>query len=220
MYITNSLITYTYRIIYLVICGIGLFMHIDFGDFDENIRMFSFFTLQMNLVCFITYIILARETAIELKHPVSASIHRNRFLNLRGMVLLAIIIVFLAYNFVLRNTGFTMLKGCPTTITVNDIYVHYLVPAMTFLDWLFFQPKGNFTIIDPFIWLILPLGYYCIVNIKTVFTSAGYPYYFINIDELGLNTVLNNAFLFMIICLTLGYLIVIFDRLLKHLNKK
>lgn len=216
MYISNSLITYTYRIIYLVICGIGILMHVDLFNFNENVRMFSFFTLQMNLICFVTYIILAKETSIELKHPLSASIHRNRFLNLRGMVLLAIIIVFLAYNFVLRNTGFTMLKDCPTTITINDIYVHYLVPGMTFLDWLLFQPKGNFTIIDPFIWLILPLGYYCIINIKTVFTSAGYPYYFINIDELGLNTVLNNAFLFTIICLILGYLIVILDKLIIH----
>ena len=216
MYISNSLITYTYRIIYVAICGIGLIMHIDVKDFDENVRMLSFFTIQMNLVCFVTYIILAKETATELKHPASASIHRIRFLNLRGMVMLAIIIVFLAYNFVLRNTGFTMLKDCPTTITTNDIFVHYLIPGMTFLDWLLFQPKGNFTIIDPFIWLILPIGYYCIVNIKTVFTSAGYPYYFINIDELGLNTVLNNALIFMIVCLIVGYLIVIIDRILKH----
>lgn len=216
MYISNPLITYTYRIIFLSICGIGLFMHIDFNSLNENIRMFSFFTIQMNLACFVTYIFLARESIAELKHPHSAYIHRNRFPNLRGMVMLAIIIVFLAYNFVLRNSGFSMLKDCPTTITTNDIFVHYLVPGMTFLDWLLFQPKGSFGIVDPFIWLILPLGYYCIVNIKTVLTSAGYPYYFINIDELGLNTVINNAFIFMIVCLIVGYLIVIIDRILKH----
>ncbi|MBE5926306.1 MAG: hypothetical protein E7270_05020 [Lachnospiraceae bacterium] len=218
MYISSPIIAYTYRIVYISICAIGLLMHINLFDFNENIRMFSFFTIQMNLVCFITYIILARETALELKHPRSACLHRNRFPNLRGMVMLGIIIVFLAYNFVLRNTGFSMLRDCPTTITTNDIFVHYLVPGMTFLDWILFQPKGNFMLIDPFIWLILPIGYYCIINIKTIFTSAGYPYYFINIDELGLNTVINNAFLFMIICLIVGYLIVITDRILKHFS--
>lgn len=194
-------------------------MHIDFNNINTNLKMLSFFTIQMNLVCFITYIILAKETAREFKHPLSAYIHRNRFQNLRGMVLLAIIIVFLAYNFVLRNTGFNMLKDCPTHITSNDIYVHYLVPGMTFLDWLLFQPKGNFSVIDPFIWLILPIGYYCIINIKTVFTSASYPYYFININELGLNTVINNAFLFTIVCLIIGFLLLILDKLLKSLNK-
>lgn len=214
MYISNSYFAFTYRVIYLIICFTGLIRHFTPDSLSKNIHMLSYFTIQMNLACFILFCFLVKDTFFEIKYKIILK-YRSRHNLIRGMILVAIIIVFLAYNFVLKNTNFSMAKGCPTTITLNDIFVHYLVPIMTFLDWLLFQPKGIFHARDPIIWLTLPICYYFIINIKTVLNACSYPYYFIDINKLGLHTVLNNAVLFVIICLITGYLLVGLDKLLS-----
>lgn len=222
MYISNPKLTFTYRLFYLIICGTGLLMHYSPDNAKANMKMLSYFTIQMNLLCFILFAFLLQYTYRELKAtaPAEREQLRKKLSTFRGMVLVSIIIVFLAYNFVLKNTGFSMARGCPTTITAKDIFVHYLVPIMTFLDWLLFEPKGQFQYADPFLWLFLPICYYCIINIKTVFHTCSYPYYFIDIDQLGLHTVLNNAFLFVLVCLVIGYGITLFDRLLLLIYRK
>lgn len=216
MYIKNPYITFTYRLLLLTICGIGIFRHFSFGNFDSNVKMFSYFTIQMNIFCFFLYFFILKNTFKEFQVSSGIAFNlRNKYKLLRGMALASIIIVFLAYNFVLKNSGFSMAKGCPTTVTTNDIFVHYLVPIMTVIDWFLFQPKGHFEAIDPFIWLFLPVCYYCLINVKTVFKASSYPYYFIDINELGLRTVLYNAFIFMLICLFLGYIILLIDKILS-----
>lgn len=222
MYIANSYITFCYRFLYLIICGIGLLLHYSPGNSNNNFKMLSYFTIQMNLLCFLLFAFLLQASYDELKTKdiKQKKLLRSKFPICRGMVLISIIIVFLAYNFVLKNTGFSMAKGCPTTITSNDIFVHYLVPSMTFFDWLLFEPKGQFQYFDPFLWLFLPICYYCIINVKNVFHACSYPYYFIDIDELGLYTVLNNAFLFMLVCLVIGYSIFFLDKLFSCIGRR
>ncbi len=214
MYISNSYIAFTYRLIYVFLCAIGLLRHYTPHSLQDNIKMMSYFTIQTNLFCLILFLVLLQNTAREIKAHSTLN-YRKKLKSLRGMALVSMIIVFLAYNFVLKNTDFSMAKGCPTTITINDIFVHYIVPIMTVIDWLFFQPKGDFEGLDPFLWLFLPITYYCMINIKTVFNACSYPYYFIDIDKLGLRTVLNNAMLFMIVCLIIGYIILLLDKMLS-----
>ncbi len=49
----------------------------------------------------------------------------------------------------------------------RDIYVHYLIPALTLADWLLFEPKGKFKKYDPLLWLIPTLTYF----LTTIFKS-------------------------------------------------
>lgn len=214
MYISNTYIVFFYRLIYIFICINGLSRHFFPFSLSSSIHMISYFTIQSNILCLVLYIILLLDTIKEFYLPDLKSSIRKKHSLLRGMMIMSITLVFLAYNIVLKCKGFTMLHGTSCHLTINDVYVHYLIPIMTIIDWLLFQEKNSFSFVDPFFWLILPASYYLIINIKTIFQSCSYPYYFIDIDKLGLSTVLNNALLCICVCLVLGYIIVIIDKTL------
>ncbi len=215
MFISNTYIVFFYRLIYIFICVNGLKRHFFPFSIKKSMRMFSYFTIQTNILCLLLFIILLMDTIKEFYLPESKTTIRKKHQKLRGMIIMSITVVFFAYNFVLKYSGFSMAHDISYHITVNDIYVHYLIPIMTITDWILFEEKNSFTFTDPFIWLLLPASYYLIINIKTIFQSCSYPYYFIDIDKLGLSTVLNNALLCVCVCLVLGYLIVIIDKALS-----
>ena len=47
-----------YRITFIIICGIGIFIHFDLNDRDYNAHEFSFFTLWSNIFCLVFMCVL------------------------------------------------------------------------------------------------------------------------------------------------------------------
>ena len=151
------------------------------------------------------------------------------------MALLSIIITFLTYHFVLNGSGFSMTEDTSTVIlrtvtressilipppSERDIYVHYLIPALTLTDWLLFEPKGKFKKYDPLLWLIPTLTYFLMTIIRCEVFSNEYPYSFLNLNRLGIFNVAAIILAFVVISLFLGYLIVGFDLILAHRKKR
>lgn len=65
-----------------------------------------------------------------------------------------------------------------------DHGVHTIVPAMTFIWWLFFLPKAPFQMSQIPSWVIWPLFYCGYILIRASF-SGFYPYPFLNLPALG-----------------------------------
>lgn len=61
---------------------------------------------------------------------------------------------------------------------------HTVNPILLFLIWVLFAPKNALTWRDPFYWLIWPLVYVSAAVLRGQI-SGFYPYFFLNISELG-----------------------------------
>lgn len=233
MYFKNPYYSLGYRFFYLCICGYGIFLHFSLDDISYTTHMFSYFTIQCNIFCFIVFFILFSSSLLTIQYPNESL--KMYFTHLNGMALLSIIITFLTYHFVLDGSGFSMLERTNETILTTitsesnfqvpplverDIYVHYLVPALTLLDWLLFEPKGKFKKYDPLLWLIPTLTYFFMTIIRCEVFSKDYPYSFLNLSNLGVLNVLSIILAFTIISLFLGYIIVGFDLILAHRHKQ
>lgn len=195
--------------------------------------MFSYFTVQCNIFCFIVFFILFLSSLLSIQYPNEDV--KMYFTHLNGMALLSIIITFLTYHFVLNGSGFSMTEDTSTVIlsavtrkssilipppSERDIYVHYLIPALTLTDWLLFEPKGKFKKYDPLLWLIPTLTYFLMTIIRCEVFSNEYPYSFLNLNRLGIFNVAAIILAFVVISLFLGYLIVGFDLILAHRKKR
>ena len=227
MYIKNKSFTLTYRLSYLGMCGYGILRHFSVTNSIRNINMLSYFTIQSNILCFVMMLFsvihvircIIKEEEIE---------YNRIHLFFRGMAFLAITITFFTYSIVLTKMGFSMDGAKTSGLTINDVFVHYMIPVLTWIDYLLFQPKPAYRKGDPFKWLWGPFIYFVFILIRGRYFEEGealvgikrYPYFFMDAEKYGYGYVFTYAIVFLMICICVGYLIWLLDFIIGMLYTK
>ncbi len=171
---------------------------------ETIIRFFSFFTILTNILVaiFFTYRIFspsAKQFAIFNKKEALTAL--TTF----------ILIVGLVYQFVLR--GIWEPKGIQFIV---DELLHTVIPLLMLIYWIAFSIKERSAFRDSVIWLLYPLFYLFFVLVRGSFSNY-YPYPFLNIQEIGIEKVLFNSFLvLLLIVLIYCILISIKNRITKY----
>ncbi|MFA8384897.1 MAG: Pr6Pr family membrane protein [Pelagibaca sp.] len=129
-------------------------------------------------------------------------------------LLLSIIIVAAVYHALLAHLNeFTGLDA------IVDALLHTVVPVGFGVFWVVFVPKADLRFADILPWLILPLVY-CIYAMARAQVDGVYPYFFLNIDNLGLARTALNIVGLLIAFAGVGALIVLLARGLVRLGKR
>lgn len=127
-----------------------------------------------------------------------------------GATTLAILLVGIVYFLLLRG-----LLELSAGALLADRLLHMVTPALVPLWWLAFAPKGGLRPRDPWLWALLPLGYFAYALAR----GAGdglYPYPFMNVARLGWGQTLLNGLLIAAGFLLAGYLLMLLDRALAR----
>ena len=227
MYIKNNRINLIFRITYLLVCGIGIIGHFSFNDKVKNINMLSYFTIQSNIVCFFVMLCSIGHSFISIRRKEYRNYARIH-LFLKGLALLMITITFLTYNMVLTGNGFSMTASASMDLTVIDKIVHFVVPALTWIEFLVFQPKGSFKVVDPLRWLLAPVVYFIFIMIKAKYVEPAtygegikkYPYFFMDVETYGPWFVIKYVLIFTLATLVIGYIIRTIDFILGMIYTK
>ena len=96
---------------------------------------------------------------------------------------------------------------------VADVILHYVMPILLVIDWLFLVSKETLKTTDTFSWLAYPIVYLIWTYIHGAYSSY-YPYPFLNNSEPGIARVLLNEAGLLIVFLILGFVLVTGGRLL------
>lgn len=181
----------------------GLVMAGDFdtGPFARTINFFSFNTV-------ITNILVALALTMPIIAPQSALGQFFSRPTVRTAITAYMIIVMAVVYFILRHL--TKLEGWDL---VADVILHYVMPVLFVIDWLFLVPKHTLKVHDTIAWLAYPIVYLAWTFIHGAY-SGFYPYPFLNNDELGIARVLLNEAGLLIVFLILGFVLVTGGRLL------
>lgn len=167
---------------------------------------FSYFTTQTNVLGVLAMLAPAFWPDTRLGRWASSE-------GVRAAATMYLTVVGLIFHFVLSATW------KPTgAAALGNLVVHYIMPVAMLLDWLLFVPKGRLRWIDPAKWLLFPLVY----GLWTAVHGAligWYPYFFIDIGELGWTRALQNYGLLLGFFLIVGLVIVAIDRGLSALGK-
>lgn len=135
-------------------------------------RFFGYFTIITNLVC---AVIMALTAVGTLKRP-----------KLLSAVTVYMTLLCLIYWLLLSKnnvqTGWNLLV---------DSTLHYVVPILTLVAWIGLFPKANLTWSDPVKWLAYPIGYSVYSLARGAF-EGWYPYFFLDVGNLGYGRVLVN----------------------------
>lgn len=143
------------------------------------------------------------------------SLASTSFLRLKAGVTMSILLTFLVYTVLLAP-----IAAPEDFYNWKNYTLHYLVPILFFIDWLFFDEKGHYQLWDPFHWTLVPLVYMAFSLIKGfVFRipipdqkESPYPYFFLNVEKIGWDGFLVYATAIFILYVVLGYLMVLIKR--------
>ena len=172
----------------------------DVSIFESVLRFFSYFTILTNLLITIYFsaLVIFRK--------------RQTFFNKPGTLsALAAFMIFvgLAYHILLRSlwnpSGLTM---------VLDETHHTIIPLATIIFWYLYENKSMISYKKSSVWVLYPVLYLTWVLIRGHFASF-YPYYFLDVNTLGLQQVLINAFGLLIIIVVLLFICLFIGKKIK-----
>ncbi|ACN83254.1 Pr6Pr family membrane protein [Brachyspira hyodysenteriae] len=209
---TKTNFSIIYKIIIIIIGSFAVLHGFFYDNFKLDIETAYYFTYQSNILV-IVYFILDIINIIKKKET-----FYPRF---KGAVTMSITVTFLVYHFLLSPTADDY-KGLYYT---RNIILHYILPIMTIFDYIIFDKKGIYKIVDPLLWLIIPFVYFAFILIRARIGSpfsdgSYYPYFFVDIDKYGLKTVLRNVFFITLFFDFLGYIEYFIDRFFNKVISK
>lgn len=178
-------------------------------DCPRHGELFSYFTIQSNVMCLIMMFWKLR------KEPPAL---------FRGLAVVCITLTFLVYNFMLRPADFTI-ANMGNLKNISNLFAHYMVPACIWIDYLLFTPKGSMKWYYPIIWICYPVLYlaYIMLIYKPIggtFIVEGevcnVPYFFLDTEVLGIGGVTLWCLAIAAVILLLSYLFLLLDKILSH----
>jgi hypothetical protein len=175
-------------------------------SFTRTINFFSFNTI-------ITNILVALAFTLPIIAPQSALGQFFSRPTVRTALTAYMIIVMGVVYVILRHL--TKLEGWDL---VADVILHYIMPVLFVIDWLFLVPKQTLKLSDTIAWLAYPIVYLLWTFIHGAY-SGFYPYPFLNHSELGIARVLLNEAGLLVIFLVLGFVLVTGGQLLDKARK-
>ncbi|WP_329062968.1 Pr6Pr family membrane protein [Amycolatopsis sp. NBC_01480] len=168
-------------------------------------RLFSYFTIQSNLILLAAALVLAARPAFD------GRVWRV----VRLDALLGILITGLVYAIVLAPD--IHLTGWALTATIG---FHYLSPWAAVAAWLLLGPRpgtGSWgTVAAAFLW---PVAWLVYIFVQGAFTHW-YPYPFMDVTKIGFGTAVRNALLVVVVALVFAALVKLLDRRLPALQRR
>lgn len=128
-----------------------------------------------------------------------------------GIVLLLNVLVLLFFHF--------SINGGVTLQNLALLILHAILPLAVIFDYFKFCTHGSFKIYYPVLWIIAPFAFLASSYILIQNDAINYPYFFMNNKAYGVKPVLYLIFVVFIVHLILGFILVLFDKVLS-LNRK
>lgn len=195
-----------FRTVYVTLGAVGIFASLGWFDRSYNTNWYVYYTNLSNYICW---------TVMFISLIASAKGKRTVLPHFRFYCLIMIMVTFFVYNILLSDEYTTYEYFTNISCTL----LHCVLPAMFFLDWIFFTERRCVRWFDPLASAVMPLIYVAFVVLRGRFIDAGakdvvvYPYFFLDKDKLGVSGFALWIVVLVAVFVLLGYLLYAFDKI-------
>lgn len=194
-----------------IIASFGTFNYVWRGDFYVH------FTNLSNYLCIG---IMFAELIQTIKKKDDSYVNTVPLLKFIGV--LAILLTFIVFNFILAGD-----RDMYLNFQINSVLFHIILPIMYILDWFLFYEKGKVKLTYPLCSTAFPLLYVIFIFIRAWILNFDpsvpyiYPYFFLDLNKLGVVGVIKWVILLSIGFILGGFLLYGIDKaIVKIKNKK
>lgn len=222
--VKNRTVQLIFQSIYIGISIIAVLASLGLFDMAYRWDFYVHFTNLSNYLCAIIMLLELRDTAKK-----NADSFVTTFPIFKFVALLAILLTFIIYNFVLAQR-----RDIKESFVVSSVTLHIILPLMFTLDYILFYEHGKVKWYYPILSTIFPLLYVTFIYVHAAIRNFDasiyypgrrdpfiYPYFFLNLEKLGVIGVVKYILIILVIFIVFGYVIVLIDKsLYKMINKK
>ncbi len=190
-----------YRTVYVALVAAAVAINFGFFRGRAYWHILNYYTLLSNIACLVFFAAML--------------VRRRPAPRAEGAIAYCIAITGIIYATMLAPADFA--EG--NFFTFQNIVLHYVGPVMVIVDWLLFCPRRRIRTTDPLLWLLIPLGYFGYILVRSTFagnigtTDSPFPYDFIDpAVQGGWGPMLGGVGFIALGMLALGYLILLLDR--------
>ena len=216
--IKNRIAQVVFQTVYCVLGLLGLLSSLGYFNADFNNEFYVYYTNLSNYICIgVMAVMLVRTVK-------SASKKQDGFCDtaptFNFMCLIMIMVTFLVYN---------ILLAVENTVTeyftsMSIMIMHVILPVMFILNWILFYEHGKMKWYQPLLCLIMPLAYVAFILIRAQILGNAtdaviYPYFFLNVNELGWGGFFRWIAILLVIFDAIGYLFFALDHI-KTIKRK
>ena len=189
----------------IICCLIGLTVHKDMYEHRVRRDFYCYYTNLSNLVVLLYFSLAA--PLLYAKAPLRRLIPLAEFSVTMAILLTHLVFHFVIFPAVKAQGGPLMHDRESRILAVDNLFIHYLVPWLTVLYWVFCAPqKHRVSLPGALLWTLLPLGYALCIFLRAGRrgpirgTQSAYPYPFLNAEVLGVRRTLRNCVVLYAIC--------------------
>ena len=199
-------------------CALGFIGIVaSFGIFDDVLNpRWDFYVHFTNLSNYLCIAIVFAELVQTAKKRVDSYVSAAPFLKFIGV--LAILLTFFVFNFLLAGQPD---RDPQANWRISSISFHVILPIMYVLDWLLFYEHKKVRWFYPLASVIFPVLYVAFVFVRAAIVNFNpdvpylYPYFFLNLDNLGVAGVAKWVAMLIAGFIALGYIFYVIDMLIK-----
>ena len=196
-------------------CTLGILGIVaSFGTFNYEFRsdFYVHFTNLSNYLCIGIMVVELIETIKKKENSYTTKLPLLKFVGLT-----AILLTFCIFNFILAGDREMYLN-----FMINSVLFHIVLPIMYIVDWVLFYEHKNIKWTYPLISVIFPIVYAIFIFIRAWILDFNpeapyiYPYFFLDLNELGVNGVIKWIGILSIVFIVVGYVIFGLDKISKR----
>ena len=199
-------------------CTLGILGIIaSFGVFNYTFRS-DFYVHFTNLSNYFCIAIMFIELVETIKKNKDDYVTKHPLLKFIG--LLAILLTFIIFNFILAGD-----REPELNFYINSVLFHIVLPIMYLIDWILFYEHKKIKWNYPLISVTFPVIYAIFIFTRAWILDFNpkapyiYPYFFLNLDELGITGVIKWIGILSIVFIVLGYIMYGLDKILVKKKK-
>lgn len=137
--------------------------------------------------------------------------HNKKVRTLKFMTTIMIMVTFLVYSILLGNPF-----SADFWLSLGNMAKHVVVPVLFILDFFLFDEHGTVGVLDPLKSVVIPLIYVgYIMILGAAIEGFKYPYFFLDVNELGYGGVAVWVLILLVVFIAIGYLMWLYDKLTK-----
>lgn len=158
----NSAFSLIYRLVFLAL-ELYAFLNTVGRELTRFIYSLRYYELLSNFLCAVCIAVVVIYNLVKFK---SLKKNTSPFPRLKAAFMMCILVTTAAH---------LVFCGKLFVLSFAEAILYYIAPVMMLFDWVLFDKKGCFRLFDPFLWLLMPLAYFCAAVIYLIpYTGVSY----------------------------------------------
>lgn len=215
--IKNRVAQVVFQTVYFVLAVIGFLNSFGYFAADFNANFYVYYTNLSNYICMGFMFVCLVKTIKQANKKEDGFVGVSPKFNF--MCVIMIMVTFLVYNI--------LLSGEQTVVSyftsLSNILMHVILPIMFVVHWVLFYEHNSVKWFYPLLSVIMPLIYVIFILIRAaIFPNVDllYPYFFLDVGELGWGGFFGWILVLLVIFVAIGYLLYCLDNLKRFKEKK